>query len=79
MKVEIPEQTKAALNYLLQTAESEGVLIAGFAFRAEPPCIISFGNCTDHDSISLYTTLCDLSAAKKAAGLVMTETVQKPV
>jgi hypothetical protein len=76
---QIPEQTKLALAYLIQTAASEGVAVAGFAFRADPPVIISFGNCKDHGSLKLYEGLCELADKKKATGDVQSEIVQPPV
>lgn len=81
--MQIPEQTKLALNYLIQTAASEGVTIAGFAFRVTPPCLINFGNCSDSGDLKLYESLCGLASEKKASekkasGQVFTETVQMP-
>lgn len=79
MKYELPEATRQALHYLLQTAAADGVIIAGFAFRGEPACIISFGNCPDHADFKLYELLCRMSEEKKAQGLVVEDRVQKPV
>lgn len=79
MKYEIPEATKQALHYLIQTAATDGVVVAGFAFKAEPtPCIVSFGNCPDKADIKLYEFLCKLSEDKVKAGLVVVDNVQKP-
>lgn len=77
--MQLPDQTKSALTYLLQTASAEGVTVAGFAFKADPPAITNFGNCPDHGDIKLYELLCEMTRAKQAKGLVVAETVQKPV
>lgn len=76
--MKIPEQTKAALHYLIQTAAKDGVTIAGFVFSAEPPLITNFGNCPDCGDIKLYELLCEMAEDKRRAGLVQTETVQQP-
>lgn len=76
--MKIPEQTKQALYYLIQTAQKEGVTIAGFAFSENPPSITNFGNCTDCGEIKLYEKLCEMAEDKRRAGLVQTETVQQP-
>lgn len=76
--MQIPEQTKLALNYLIQTAASEGVTVAGFAFKVDPPVLINFGNCTDSGDLKLYESLCGLASEKKASGQVISETVHLP-
>lgn len=79
MKTKMPDSVQQALRYLVQTAAAEGVTVAGFAFRAEPACITSFGNCPDKADIKLYEFLCKLTSEKHAAGLVVLDRVEKPV
>lgn len=79
MKYELPEATKQALRYLVQTAAADGVVVAGFAFRAEPPAITSFGNCPDKADIKLYEFLCKLTEQKHRDGLVVIDRLEKPV
>jgi len=76
--MQLPEQTKAALYYLLQTAAKDNVTIAGFAFSENPPSVTNFGNCTDCGEIKLYELLCEMAADKRRAGQVLTETVPRP-
>lgn len=79
MKYELPEATKQALRYLVQTATSEGITAAGFAFRLEPPAITVFGNCSDKADIKLYEFLCKLTEQKQADGMVVIDRVEEPV
>ena len=75
----MPESMQQALRYLVQVAASEGVVVTGFAFRAEPAAITSFGNCSDKADIKLYEFLCKLVAEKERAGLIVIDRVEKPV
>lgn len=52
--------------------------MAGFAFRADPPCLINFGNCRDCGELKLYESLCNLADKKRAGGQVLSEIVQLP-
>jgi len=79
MKYELPEPTRQALHYLIQTAAADNVVVAGFAFRADPACITNFGNCPDKADIKLYEFLCQLASDKQKEGLVVIDNVQKPV
>jgi hypothetical protein len=79
MKSQMPDSVQQALRYLVQTAASEGVVICGFAFRAEPAAITSFGNCPDKADIKLYEFLCELTRQKHQDGLVIIDRVEKPV
>ena len=78
-KYQLPEATTQALRYLIQTAASEGVTVTGFAFKAEPPAITSFGNCPDKADLKLYEVLCKMVEEKQKAGLVVVENLEKPV
>jgi hypothetical protein len=79
MKNALPEATQLAIRHLIQTASDEGVMVAGFAFRDDPPGITSFGNCSDHNDLKLYESLCDMVKIKEAQGMVILETIEKPV
>jgi len=79
LKNEMPESTQQALRYLIQTAAADGVVVTGFAFRAEPPVITNFGNCPDKADIKLYEFLCKLTEQKQQEGLVVIDRVEKPV
>jgi hypothetical protein len=79
MKNALPEATQLAIRHLIQTCTEDGVMVAGFAFQAEPPGIASFGNCSDHNEIKLYESLCDMVKIKEAQGMVVLEVVEKPV
>lgn len=79
MKNDMPETVQQAVRYLIQTAAEAGVVVAGFAFSAEPMAITSFGNCTDRIDIRLYESLCSLAKQKQSEGLVIVETVGRPV
>lgn len=78
--MKFPEQTKAAITYLLQTAASEKVRIAGFAFRmTDEPFIINFGTFEDPDAnIDLFEALVKKARKERAAGNVTQEIVEKP-
>jgi hypothetical protein len=79
MKYELPEGTRLALYNLLQQASKDGAVVAGFAFKADPAAITSFGNCSDHSEIKLYEALCQMASDKKKQGLVLEEKIEKPV
>lgn len=79
MKTAMPDSVQQALRYLIQTAAAEGVTVCGFAFRAEPAAITSFGNCPDKADITLYEFLCKLTEQKHKDGLVVLDRVEKPV
>jgi hypothetical protein len=74
----LPEATQQALHYLLQTASAEGVVLAGFALKADPAAITNFGNCPDKADLKLYEALCKVVDEKQKAGLVILDNVQKP-
>lgn len=78
MKYELPEKVQALLHSLIQQATVDGVVVTGFAFKADPVAITSFGNCTDHADLRLYETLCKFVEEKKQAGMVETTVLQKP-
>ena len=79
MKNMMPDSVQQALRYLVQTAADEGVVVTGFAFRAEPAAITNFGNCPDKADIKLYEFLCKLTEQKHQEGLVIVDRVEKPV
>ena len=79
MKTYMPESTSLAIRNLLQVASADGVTVAGFAFCSEPVAVTSFGNCSDHGSIELYTLLCRMADEKERQGLVIIDNVEKPV
>ena len=75
MNSPVPEEVRAAVEYLVQTAVKHKMLVAGFVFSANPPAIVNFGNCTDYTQASLYTSLCEVAERQRAAGHAMAETV----
>jgi hypothetical protein len=79
MKSELPESTRQALHYLLQTAATDGVTVAGFAFSLKPAAFANFGNCSDKSEPKLYEMLCQMVKEKQKSGLILADNVQKPV
>lgn len=79
MKFELPEKTQSLLCALIQQATEDGVILAGFAFKVDPPAVTNFGNCTDRADLRLYEAMCKMVAEKKTAGLVDEMVLQKPV
>jgi hypothetical protein len=74
--LKIPPNTKLAIEYLIRTAQAEGVAVAGFAFGTAP-FIINFGNCKDWDDPKLYESLCKLAKRERDAGRALSEPVQE--
>lgn len=61
----IPEDLKLAINTLLEVANKNRTLIAGFAFRAQGKdgtFVCNFGNCTDSKEIAVFEQLCEIVA-----------------
>lgn len=71
----LPEEVKAAIEFLITTAAKHDVIVSGFAFSAKPPRVCNFGNCADSGELRLYVTLCDFSEKQRRAGHVLTEKV----
>jgi len=79
VKSEVPPNTQAAIEHLIQVALEEKVVIAGFAFSIEPPSIVNFGNCRDAGELRLFTMLCQTINEKKSLGQVIVQIVERPV
>ena len=57
-----------AIEDLLRLAGRSKVAVCGFAFAAEPPMIVNFGNCTDAHDLKLYSTLVKMCEEKRKHG-----------
>lgn len=65
----MPAEVQSLIEELIRTAEKHKIVVAGFAFGAEPACLMNFGNCSDYGDIELYTELCSISDDKRRKGL----------
>ena len=64
----MPAEVQVIIEDLIRTAEKHKIVVAGFAFGAEPPCLMNFGNCSDYGDIELYAELCSISDDKRRKG-----------
>lgn len=71
----LPESVQTALEYLITVAQQNDVVVAGFAFSANPPRVTNFANCKDGGDLRLFVTLCEFSDKQRKAGHVITDKV----
>jgi hypothetical protein len=63
------KEVQALIENLIRVASRNKVIVAGFAFAAEPsPMIFNFGNCGDAGDIRLYELLIKTFDVKRAQG-----------
>jgi len=65
-----PAEVQAAIEDLLRLAAQHKVVVAGFAFCADPASFVNFGNCSDSGDIALYAELCSIADDKVRKGEV---------
>jgi hypothetical protein len=73
----MPPEVQSIIEDLIRTAEKYKIVVAGFAFGAEPPCIMNFGNCSDYGDIELYAELCSISDDKRRKGYAVKITPER--
>ena len=64
----IQEKIQNEIENLLRLASRHKVAVAGFAFAADPPMIVNFGNCTDAHTLRLYEMLVKMCEDRRAKG-----------
>ena len=67
-----PIEVRTAIEDLVRLAAKHKMVVAGFAFGADPPCMTNFGNCSDAGDIELYAELCSIAEDKRRRGLART-------
>ena len=74
MKNTLPDQTQAAIEFLVRTAKAEGVLVTGFALieDKERVAFMNFGTDSRYASNKeFYTQACELANKKIKEGQVI--------
>jgi hypothetical protein len=75
----MPEEILAALEFLLQTAQKHGAVVAGFMFSSkEPYFMTNFGNCNDAGDPHFYARLCQIAEDKRSSGLSYHQSIGRP-
>lgn len=65
----MPLEVRQSIEDLIRLATKHKMIVAGFAFGSEPPCMTNFGNCSDMGDIELYAELCSIADGKRRQGL----------